>query len=285
VRSDAIRTTDGSLGPDDVVFLHASNRPECIATVDKRFAYYTLQLMTRGSVSLSYDARQYALSDIWLWPCFPGPHIRFHETPTGRSWNHRHIAVTGPRITYWDEIGFWPRTPWKITRAQSDGFAAAFDEMIALSRRPERRARRRAANILERLLLDWADGQGSADDHSPSWLPGVMAALMAPGDPDYDALATEAGVSISTLRRLFQQATGSSPHDFRLEHRVLEARRLLGISNDPIKVIAQRLGYRDVYYFTRQFSQRVGMSPAAYRRARLGDPAFEGEEPPSPPQS
>ncbi len=75
-------------------------------------------------------------------------------------------------------------------------------------------------------------------------------------------------MSLSTLRRRFQQATGGSLHDFHLESKVLAAQRQLEISDDPIKVVAERLGYRDVFYFTRQFTQRVGVSPAEYRRVR-----------------
>lgn len=255
---------------DSMVFLHGTHRPECVATVDKTFDYHTVQLMTRGTVELSYDTNRYRMAGTWLWPCFPGPHIRFREWPIGRSWDHRHLAVTGPRVADWDTAGLWPRTPRQITGSQSEDLAATFDEMIALSRRPERRARRRAANLLERLLLDWADARGAVDEHEPSWQSAVMTALAAPEPPDYEQLAEEANLSLSSLRRTFRAATGSSLHDFRLECRVLEARRQLGTTDDPIKVVAQRLGYLDVFYFTRQFTQRVGMSPAAYRRARQG---------------
>ena len=49
-----------------------------------------------------------------------------------------------------------------------------------------------------------------------------------------------------------------------------QTRRLLGETNDPIKHVAQQLGYRDVYFFSRQFRQFAGVPPAMYRKSRQG---------------
>jgi transcriptional regulator GlxA family with amidase domain len=87
---------------------------------------------------------------------------------------------------------------------------------------------------------------------------------------DYDALAEEVGTSPATFRRRFRQATGTSPHEFLLHCRSAEARRLLGESDLPIKQIATLLGYRDVYFFSRQFRELAGVPPATYRRSRQG---------------
>lgn len=259
-----------SLMTDSTTFLHSGHRPDCIDTVDKHFGYHTVQLMVRGSVELFYGTTRYEMDGPWLWPCFPGPLIRFHEWPRGQAWDHRYVAVTGPRVADWDAAGLWPRVPLQVRGDQAEGFADTLTEVIVLSHRPERRARLRAANVLERFLLDWADEWNVTDPAVPSWLPQVMAALSGPGTPDYSELAQAAHMSLTTLRRRFRQATGGSLHDYHLEARVLEARRLLGTTEDPVKVVAERLGYRDVFYFTRQFSQRVGVSPAEYRRTRQG---------------
>jgi hypothetical protein len=56
-----------------------------VATVDKRFTYHTVQLMTRGEVELFYDDERHLMDGVWVWPCQPGPHIRFHLSPPARS--------------------------------------------------------------------------------------------------------------------------------------------------------------------------------------------------------
>jgi iron complex transport system substrate-binding protein len=98
----------------------------------------------------------------------------------------------------------------------------------------------------------------------------LTSAATGAGNGDYDAIAAKLGMAESTLRRRFRDATGVPPHEFVLQARVNEARRLLGETNDPIKRIAQRLGYRDVYFFSRQFRQFAGVPPALYRKSRQG---------------
>jgi len=61
-----------------------------------------------------------------------------------------------------------------------------------------------------------------------------------------------------------------SPHAYLLQCRATSARRLLGETDLPIKSIAQQLGYRDVYFFSRQFRQMTGVPPAVYRHSRHG---------------
>jgi len=41
-------------------------------------------------------------------------------------------------------------------------------------------------------------------------------------------------------------------------------------TDEPIKMIAARLGYNDVYFFSRQFRLITGVPPAIYRRSRQG---------------
>jgi AraC-like DNA-binding protein len=48
--------------------------------------------------------------------------------------------------------------------------------------------------------------------------------------------------------------------------KMIEARRYLESSEMRIGEIADRLGYRDIYFFSRQFKGFYGMSPVAYRQ-------------------
>ena len=87
---------------------------------------------------------------------------------------------------------------------------------------------------------------------------------------DHQKIAEELGMAEVTFRRKFRAATGAPPHEYVLQSRVSEARRLLGETDLPIKSIAQGLGYNDVYFFSRQFKKFAGVPPALYRRSRQG---------------
>ena len=139
--------------------------------------------------------------------------------------------------------------------------------------KPDRRSHLRAIHQLEGLLLDLADAP-APDAPAAPWFDAAVAQIAAwakrgaSSEPDYAALAERFGTSASTLRRRFVEATGTSPHGYLLQCRAAFARELLGSTNLPVKAIADRLGYRDVYFFSRQFRQLVGVPPAAYRRTR-----------------
>ena len=63
---------------------------------------------------------------------------------------------------------------------------------------------------------------------------------------------------LSTLREKFKGATGKPMHVYVLEKRMIAARALLGDTDLPLKEIAVRLGYSDLYYFHHQLQDAYG---------------------------
>lgn len=79
-------------------------------------------------------------------------------------------------------------------------------------------------------------------------------------------IAHHACVSPRHLARLITQVTGSSPGAYVAQARLDRARGLLLNTDRSIKEIAVSVGYTDVHYFTRAFTQSFGCSPGAFRR-------------------
>jgi AraC-like DNA-binding protein len=257
---------------DALTFLHGHHTPQCIATVDKHFTYHTVQLMTRGCVELFYDDRRYEMRGTWMWPCYPGPRIRFNEWPRGDAWEHRYVAFTGPRVAEWESEGLWFTTPEQVkSTLHARQLVKWFDEMLQTKQQPGRWAQRTAVNMLERILLDVVQRSYRTKlADRPDWLTDVMNRLAQfhGWEPNYVECAQDYGMALSTLRRRFRELTGTSLHDYRVDCRISAARQLLGDTAVPIKAIARQLGYSDVFYFSRQFRQRAGVSPAGYRKSR-----------------
>jgi AraC-like DNA-binding protein len=65
---------------------------------------------------------------------------------------------------------------------------------------------------------------------------------------------------------LFSKTMGQSPIDFVNRKRIERAQFLLTQDTRALKEIAARVGFRDVYYFSRVFKKVVGIAPAHYRR-------------------
>lgn len=79
-------------------------------------------------------------------------------------------------------------------------------------------------------------------------------------------MAARCGLSASRFTRRFREMVGLPPNRFMVAERLRTAEMMLLGGNAPIETIADRLGYRDVYFFSRQFGRYRGISPSAYRR-------------------
>jgi len=80
-------------------------------------------------------------------------------------------------------------------------------------------------------------------------------------------VARDLGVSRSHFDREFTEQIKRSPQQFLINCKIIEARRYLESSHLRVGEIAEALGYKDIYFFSRQFKQIVGQSPMKYRKS------------------
>ncbi|MBC8139050.1 MAG: helix-turn-helix transcriptional regulator [Fibrella sp.] len=253
----------------DLRFLHSRSTPYCTARVDKQFVgYHTLQFAETGSVELFYGDTHHVLDSGTLWTACPGPRIRFHPAPGHADWNHRYAAFTGPRVADWIASGIWFTVPQPLP--VSPDFIARFDRLIeTINRADDRFSHARAVNLLEGILLELAENRERplAERAEPVWLAPLLQEMNRT-DFHPSSWAKANGMALATLRRHFKAATGIPLHEYTLQQRLAGARSLLADTDIPVKAIAETLGYKDVYFFTRQFRQMVGIPPATFRKSR-----------------
>lgn len=80
---------------------------------------------------------------------------------------------------------------------------------------------------------------------------------------DYASLLA---VSPRHLSRITQEAAGSSPGDLVRSRLVLEARKLLVTEDEPVAVIAEKLGFEDSSWFSKWFKKQTGRTPVQFRK-------------------
>ena len=257
---------------DELILLASSHTPRNVGGIDKQLAgYSTIQYVRRieGGIFLSYDADEVELTEgEWFFPAHPGPRIRFHPL-YGGHWEHRHVGFQGPLVERWRAEGLWPERaqPAPLGRNWPD----LFDELIGLFRRFDRVGRMRAVNKLEQLLLELAEARAEAGrerEGGDAWLESVLARLDARTEPDLARLAPELGLSSTALRRRFKAATGISLQEHVLQSRIAAARALLTDTDLPLKAVAHQLGYQNEFFFSRQFKEKTGAAPGAFRKSR-----------------
>jgi AraC-like DNA-binding protein len=87
-------------------------------------------------------------------------------------------------------------------------------------------------------------------------------------DPELSVadLCNAVSISESHLRRMFHQEVGRSPMQYLNDLRMAQAKNMLLQGDIAIGEIAEFCGYSTLYYFSRDFKAKTGLSPTLYRQ-------------------
>lgn len=127
---------------------------------------------------------------------------------------------------------------------------------------------------MEGLILEMvsvaARSRGRRAATRPGWLDDVLDLLHErfPVTPTIATLAGAVGTDRRELSRSFRRHTHVSISGYVRRLRLERACRLLADTDEPIPAIAARAGFSDQSHLTRQMGKSLGVTPAAYRRAR-----------------
>jgi AraC-like DNA-binding protein len=82
---------------------------------------------------------------------------------------------------------------------------------------------------------------------------------------EMEKLVRELPMGYSKFRKLFKQSTGESPNQYHLNLRLNRAKDLLTSTALNINEVANQTGFDSVFYFSKLFKKKNGVSPKAYR--------------------
>ena len=80
-----------------------------------------------------------------------------------------------------------------------------------------------------------------------------------------DELSKIGGVTRYHFVRKFKNTFGTTPHQYVVDQRIDEAKRLLSQTDWTIGQVAEAVGYQHQAHFSTAFKSRVGMNPRRYR--------------------
>lgn len=86
---------------------------------------------------------------------------------------------------------------------------------------------------------------------------------------ELNSLAKITGCSIQHFCQKFKSIYNVSPIDYLVNKRISIAKQFLETTNMRINEISYKVGYNDIYYFSRLFKSREGCSPSLYRKRLL----------------
>jgi AraC-like DNA-binding protein len=259
---------------DDLTFIAWDYDENHTKWYDITMEHYAINLASRGHLHF-LDVRGKTVrieSPVFYWT-FPG--IRYQYGCSDRSpWAHHWIAFKGPRVEQFIQKGLLPRITeknWKsikeIDRLKRD-FHILLDYLNGQSY-----GTARAIHLLEGLLLQIQEQDSIAAPHAPHYeeLHKLKDSIDSAPEEEWNffSIAHTFCISYSSFRRLFHNCLRMAPQAYVINARLNKAASQLRTGTTAIKVAASRAGIEDVYYFSKLFKKKFGVTPSQYRRLFL----------------
>ena len=81
-----------------------------------------------------------------------------------------------------------------------------------------------------------------------------------------ERMAKFCNMSVSSFRQSFRKLTGVPPLEYLVQLRLNKAAGRLATSTENLEEIADKCGFNDVNYFSKQFKKHFNILPSRYRK-------------------
>ncbi|MCF6177269.1 MAG: AraC family transcriptional regulator [Victivallaceae bacterium] len=238
--------------------------------VDKIFPnYFGIQFNSHGDLLFAthdQPLKQYNGSYVFI--THPGVRFRYGSPPDSSGRAHCYICFSGERVKQYIKSGLLHIGGGEaIKLPDGEKFQLTLNELFnCLGSAHLNKAK--AVNLLEALLLQIYKARIAPNESVPQQkILQVTEAIRRSSETNwnFERTAGEMNISLAHFRRIFKQLTGTAPQHYLNEIRLSKAAILLRETSEPIKLIADKTGFKDRFYFSRRFKKQFNIAPAAYR--------------------
>ena len=255
----------------DLKFLFCGEDKNYDSTIKRTFDSFGIQYNHESELEFAVDDDEpKVFSGSYVFISKPGYYFHYGVTEKAQKRDHRYVTFTGERVNDYIEAGLLDCSKPELISIHDPVRFAQILHLLNLEYSRDRNSPA-AINLLERLLFilqEEKSFQSKALQYYEKTLVSCEEQIIAHPEVEYDfrILAKKAGVSYAHFRRLFQQHTGVAPKAFLLQNRFNMAVRYLLESDKRISEISELCGWDDVYFFSKQFKKKFGVSPLRFRQ-------------------
>lgn len=209
---------------------------------------------------------------------FPGMDLYVEQdddAPLGNTWFHFDVFQGARKLPPQS----WPYAPYHAEARNLPAADQCTRRILALLEHrllpgydPLEDAELEAEFLLKALLVELArearmPRRDPLERHHETVIEALVAKLFA--DPRLfrrtTDLARAGGYSVSHFRTICGKFTGHTPGELLVQARIEKAKTYLRTPTFSVGMVADAVGYENIYYFSRQFHEIVGMTPKQFR--------------------
>ncbi len=233
--------------------------------IDRSFSTANFSLILSGRGEFRRMGRLWPVEAPCVITQWPGEMLHYGPAPLA-TWHEVYFMYDASRLPWLRRRGFVDvsRPVWPICNPSTVLSLVGELRALLLDGHPEALVDRvdcLCERIILETLLSPSPSSGTPIDRI---IDRMRRQLHLPWD--FHALAQSHGMSPSTFRRRWFEATRESPGRSLLNMRIQQACRLLAETSLSINEIASRTGFTDALYFSRRFKIETRLSPSHYRR-------------------
>ena len=252
--------------PSPFPLVTANRNPRKASWVKQSFSTCNFSLILRGRGEYRSGGQTWTIHAPCVLTQWPGKYVEYGP-PAEETWDELYLIYDARLVSRLKHCRLLdPGQPvWPIGDIAAVNAAIAEFEGLANSAHPQAVVDR-VDRVCERLILETRLASQTVPEDPFHRL--IAKAQRNPEQHvDFEALASQHGMSISTFRRRWAAACKLPPARFLQQLRLREACRLLAETTQPINEIAHSVGFEDELYFSRRFRNEMLMAPRDYRKA------------------
>lgn len=230
--------------------------------MDRVLDHYALVHVESGAGILEWAGQQHAVTPGSLFWLLPG--VRHSYGPDDRGWHERWVLFDGPAVSVFRRIGLITASTPLLRPAAHRQLLDGFARIRSLAGQRTAVAETAMAVALQEMILA-TSGSGPANERADEHQLVSRARDLATSNASMAQIATRLDVGLADLRRAIRAETGLAAKAYLLGVRMEIAQSMLVDSDARVAQIAHRCGYDDPGYFSRAFTEYVGLSPTRFR--------------------
>lgn len=235
---------------------------------------YILHYVLRGEGALYLDNREFKVKEKQAF-LLPSNMLTYYQADEEKPWEYVWIHFHGFKaLELLRKAGLTKKNPVFVPTAPCDAIGECLLDILRHPR--EEYACMGNLYRLFQLLIDASANkpeETKAQDNTSQYVKMVTDYISQKySEPiRIQEIADYCGLERSYLSKIFKYATGYTPQEYLIWHRINMAKQLLRESEMPIQHVSYSVGYNDPLAFSKVFKRETGVSPSRWRQGVAED--------------